>query len=146
MKGFKYIAVAFVLMSAVSCGVITRSSYKPTTSQLNIMMSDLEYLGETEISITYDTYLGIFSRIRKINGADFDPAVIQHASLPASQGAVILASLGRKLNRASYLVFEKFPEADYFIVTRQVSRKTVLILGKEVESKATVKAYRFKQE
>lgn len=146
MKGFKYFAVALVLMSAVSCGVVNRSAYKPSTSQLNIMMSDLEYLGQTEISITYDTYLGIFSRIRKINGADFDPGVVQRANLLGSQDAIILDRLGRKLKRASYLVFEKFPDADYFIVSRQVSRKTVLILGKEVESTATVKAYRFKNQ
>ena len=146
MKGFKYFAVALVLMSAVSCGVVNRSAYKPSTSQLNIMMSDLEYLGQTEISITYDTYLGIFSRIRKINGDDFDPGVVQRANLLGSQDAILRDRLGRKLNRASYRVFEQFPDADYFIVSRQVSRKTVLILGKEVESTATVKAYRFKNQ
>lgn len=145
MKFFKYLAVAASLMAAVSCGIVNRSSYAPSASQLNIGMSDLEYLGTTEISITYDTYLGIFSRIRKINGEDFDPGIIQRAALRNSLvDGVVFSRLNRKLNRAAYLVYEQFPTADYFIVTRQTVHKTVLILGREIESKATVKAYRLK--
>lgn len=146
MKVFKYLAVAFVLTTALSCGVISRSAYAPSTTQLNIAMSDLEYLGETEISITYDTYLLIFSKIRKINGQDFNPGVIQYAALNSTRAGIPVLRLGRKLNRASYLVYEKFPSAEYFVVTRQEARKTVLVLGKEVETKAIVKAYRFKSK
>lgn len=138
MKIFKYIALAVALMSAISCGVISRSSYAPSVVELQLGMEDLEYLGETEISVTYDTYLLIFSRIRTINGADFDPAIVQRAGLSND------FRLGRNLGRASYLVYEKFPEADYFVVTKQLSKKTVLLLGSEVESSAIVKAYKIK--
>ncbi len=145
MKWIKYIFMAISLAVVVSCGVTVRSSYTPTFTQLNIGMEDLEYLGETEISVTYDTYLLVFSKMRTVNGEDYDPAVIQYATLSASGMDRTFSKLGRRLSRASYKAYEAFPEADYFIVTRQESRKTVLILGKEVESKATVKAYRIKK-
>ncbi|MBR6345957.1 MAG: hypothetical protein IKR69_01045 [Bacteroidales bacterium] len=142
MKIFKYIALAVALAGAVSCSVVSRSSYAPSSVELQLGMDDLEYLGETEISITYDTYLFIFSRIRSINGADFDPGVVKRAGL--SNAKTGLFRLGRKLGRASYLVYEKFPDADYFVVTKQLSKKTVLVLGSEIETCAVVKAYKFK--
>ena len=64
MNFLKHIALAVALVSAVSCSVVSRSSYAPSLVELQLGMDDLEYLGETEISITYDTYLFIFSRIR----------------------------------------------------------------------------------
>lgn len=142
MKIFKYIALAVALVSAISCSVVSRSSYAPSVVELQLGMDDLEYLGETEISITYDTYFFVFSRIRAINGADFDPGLVQTSSL--SNDRTGLLSLGRKLDRASYLVYEKFPNADYFVVTKQLSKKTVLVFGSEIETTAVVKAYKIK--
>ena len=55
-----------------------------------------------------------------------------------------LFPLNRKLNRASYLVYEKFPDADYFVVTKQLSKRTVLVLGSEIETCAVIKAYKLK--
>lgn len=136
MKLFKYIALAVAVTTALSCSVVSRSSYAPSLVELQLRTDDLEYLGETEISVTYDTYLLIFTKIRKINGEDFDPSIVQYAT--------VSNTLGLKLNRASYLVYEKFPEADYFVVTKRSSVRTMLVLGHEVESKAVVKAYKMK--
>lgn len=145
MKLVHRIAVLMLLIPAISCSITNRSSYSPSTTQLNLTMEDLQYLGEAEIGITYDTYLGLFSKIRSINGADFDPTVIQRATLRnTSSDIIFFKGMNRKLNRATYLVYEKFPDADYFLVTRQVAKKTVLFLGREVESTATVKAYKIK--
>ena len=142
MNFLKHIALAVALVSAVSCSVVSRSSYAPSLVELQLGMDDLEYLGETEISITYDTYLFIFSRIRAINGVDFDPGVVKMARL--ANAKTDLFPLNRKLGRASYLVYEKFPDADYFVVTKQLSKRTVLVLGSEIETCAVIKAYKLK--
>lgn len=142
MKWYKFFLVAALVVITTSCGVTVKSSFAPTGTLLNLDMDDLQYLGETEISVTYDTYIRVFSRIRTINGKDFDPTVVQFASLKSNGSE--MAGLNPYLMRASYKVYDEFPEADYFIVTRQESKSTILILGNETESKATVKAYKIK--
>lgn len=126
-----------------SCSTITKSSYCPDRSQLNISMADLDYLGEVEISVDYESYLGIFSTIKAINGADYDPSVTTRGAIVMSNYAG--AKLLPMLNRASYYVYEKYPQAEYFIVTRQNSEQSILFLGREIINSAVVSAYRFKR-
>lgn len=129
------VAAAFMF---ASCSIVSRQSYAPDVTQLNIQMSDLESLGETEISVVYDTYLGVFTRIGQINGVDYDGRVIEVANLHTNK------PLSRELYRATPKVLEQFPEANYFIVTRQTVEKQLLFLGSEKVVRATVRAYKIK--
>lgn len=135
MKAIMCVAAAFTL---ASCSIVNKQSYSPDVTQLNLQMSDLEYLGETEISVVYDTYLGIFTRIDQINGVKYDGKVKEFANLHTNK------PLSRKLVRATPKVLEEFPEASYYIVTRQTVEKQLLFLGSEKVVKATVKAYKIK--
>ena len=135
MKALKYIvAIAAVAIGLTSCGVMKTNTPGPSPSaRLNIDLNQLQYLGEQEITVTFDKYLGIFKKIRTINGEDFDRSVRVYSYIP---------NLSPHLYRAASVVYEAFPEADYFIVSRQTSTRTLLFLGSEVEMKATVKAYK----
>lgn len=138
MKSMKAIMCVAAALTLASCSIVSRQSYSPDVTQLNLQMSDLEYLGETEISVVYDTYLGIFTRIDQINGVKYDGKVREYANLHTNR------PLSRKLVRATPKVLEEFPEASYCIVTRQTVEKQLLFLGSEKVVKATVKAYKIK--
>lgn len=142
MKPYQYILGVVLTALLASCSVTKNQTYAPATSQLNIQMSDLEYLGETEISIEYRTYLGIFRATDRINEVPYDGVEIDHTTLQNSSSAGI--GLCDRLNRAAGKVFEQFPEADYFIVVSQSKHKTRLFLGAEVTEKAKVRAYSFR--
>lgn len=138
MKLLKPIICVAMAMVLASCSVVNKQSYSPDRTQLNLQMSDLEYLGETEISVVYDTYLGIFTRIDEINGVKYDGKVHEYANLHTNR------PLSRKLVRATPKVLEEYPEASYFIVTKQTVEKELLFLGSEKKVTATVKAYKIK--
>lgn len=138
MKLIKTILCVAAAFTLASCSVVSKQSYAPNLTLLNLQMSDLECLGETEISVVYDTYLGIFTRIDRINGVKYDGKVVEVANLHTNR------PLSRELVRATPKVMEQFPEASYFIVTRQSVEKQQLFLGSEKVVRATVRAYRIK--
>ena len=126
------------------CGVVDRStSYVTGGNQLIIQMDQLEYIGESEISVSYDKNFGI-TRIKQINGGDYDPAVKKYGEIGAKGCIFSKGTLLKKLDRAAYKVYEDFPQAEYFIVVRQQSVTRKLFLGRSVEAKAVVRAYKFK--
>jgi hypothetical protein len=99
-------------------------------------MKDFEYLGETELSVEYRTYLGVFRSIDVINGEKYDGKRVVHTKLPGCAPLV--------LNRAAYKVWEEYPEADYLVVSRTQKSTERLLLGAEVKTSARVKAYKLK--
>jgi hypothetical protein len=48
------------------------------------------------------------------------------------------------LQRATYKIFEEFPEADYVVISNQKRDITRLFLGSEVTVSAKVKVYKIK--
>lgn len=139
MKLFRYIAIAAVIVLSASCSVVRKTAYAPNWTQLNLSMEDLEYIGETEISITYSKYLGIFTKYETVNGESYNG--LEQTYTSPSRGLPLLTP---QLRKASYILYDKFPGSDYFIVTGTTVNKTKLFLGSEVEAKAKVKAYKFK--
>ena len=140
MKAFKYIimAIALTLVSA-SCSTARYSAFAPSQTQLSIQMSDLEYLGESEISVEYRQYLGLFTATDVINGEAFTGEQINRFPIYSNQ--VLLP----KLDLAAYKLSVEFPNADYFVVTSQTKERYQLFLGSQVAVKAKVKAYSFKK-
>ena len=105
------------------------------------MSCDLKYLGQSEISIEYRTYLGFIRTIDKINGEPYmrEERIFTDIDAGHPQGL----RLSGFLNRASYKVLEEYPEASYFILVSKSRHKTRLFLGGEVTEKAIIKAYAF---
>lgn len=103
-------------------------------------MNDLEYLGDAEISIEYNTYLGIFSSIEKINGEVYNPTEKHMLKLP---GDNFLHS--SKLSLAAYKLVELYPEAVYFQVVFETKDTQKLFLGSTKREYAKIRAYNIKK-
>lgn len=142
MKSYQYIACVLAVLLCTACSVTRNRAYTPSTAQLNIQMNDLEYLGQTHISVDYRTYLGFISKIDKINGQRYDGVETHFTDI--NGGYLSAPKLYSRLGRAAYKATEDFPQANYFVVVSQSKHKTRLFLGSEVSVKATVKAYSFK--
>ena len=137
MKIYKLLILSVALMlSLSSCSVVRQSTYSPRAVERNLCMADFEYLGETEISVEYRKYLGVFRTIDVINGENYDGKKVERMNLPGCTSLI--------LNRASYKVLDEYPEADYLVVSRTQKRVERLLLGSEVKTSAKVKAYKLK--
>lgn len=136
---YRYLLVAALIVSLSACSVTRHRPYSMDGTRLNVTMDDLEYLGETEISVDYRKYIGFISVIDAINGKVYDRVETKKLEL-----SNVPEGLYRYLDRASYKLVEDFPEADYYIVTMQKISRTRLFLGSDITVRARIKAYRFK--
>ena len=144
MKVIKYFIIAATLvLSFASCSVTRQGAFTPGATQLTLQMSDLEYLGESEITVEYRRYLGFITVTDKINGEVYMKDAIK--KFPILNSTTDFSGLYCKLGRAAYKLAEEFPQADYFIVTSQTKERYQLFLGSQVSAKAKVKAYSFKK-
>lgn len=128
--------IALLAFTVTACGTTTRMKSVTAPASLQINLDDLEYLGETEISVSYSTYLYLFSSVSTVNGEVY------------SKGNNSIVSINglndHFLTKAAYKLVENFPRADYYQVVYQEQVKYKLFLGNEVVSKARVRAYSFK--
>lgn len=144
MKHIRHIICAVVLtMGLASCSVTSHTAFAPGITQLTIQMEDLEYLGESEITVEYRCYFGVLSVIDKINGEVYTRDAINRFPVQSNHG--ITGRLLPNLDRAAYKLTAEYPNADYFIITSQTSKRYQLFLGSQVEAQAKVKAYSFKK-
>ncbi len=143
MRHIKILVLAAMAVIAASCSITSKSSFAPDYTQLSIGMEDLEFLGDAEVSVEYDRYLGIFRKLNKINGVEYDGKQVDKVTGFVFQGNVIPdAMLGRALPK----VYETYPDAEYIVFVNQSKHKEILFLGAEVEVKARVKVYKFRQK
>ena len=136
---YRYLLAAALIVSLSACSVTRHRPYSMDGTRLNVTMDDLEYLGDTEISVDYRKYIGFISVIDAINGKVYDRVETKKLEL-----SNVPEGLYRYLDRASYKLVEDFPEADYYIVTMQKISRTRLFLGSDITVRARIKAYRFK--
>ena len=143
MKILKYIiCIAVLALGLSSCSITRYKAYSPSTTQLNLQMADLKYLGEVEISVEYRKYLGILTVIDNVNGKAYDSQDIKYFPIYSSNG--LTDELMPQLQMASAKVLEVYPDADYFMVTAQTKTKQQLFLGSNISAKARIKAYSLK--
>ena len=143
MKLLKYIICAFAItLGLASCSVTRYKAYAPNNTQLSLQMDDLEYLGESTISVEYRTYLGVIRVIDKINGVNYDGAEIKNFSIVNNCG--MSSNLLPALRRANFKLAEEYPAADYFIVTNQKRESQQLFIGSNIKTTAKIKAYSLK--
>ena len=143
MKFFKSISIIAVVMALLSsCGTHTASTPYQTPSTLEIHMSDLQYLGESQISCEYNTYLGFIRSISKINGKEYIPGNDVKLDIPTGNSLLKFSNKG--LNLASAKVLEDYPNATYFQIVLETKKTDVLFLGSTTVRTAKVRAYKFK--
>jgi hypothetical protein len=125
-----------------SCSITKYKAYSPSSTQLNLQMDDLKFLGEVEINVEYRKYLAAITIIDSINGEAYNRQDIKYFPIYSSNG--LTDELLPQLQMASAKVLETYPDADYFIVTSQTKEKHQLFLGSSVSAKARIKAYSLK--
>lgn len=140
MKPYKIIPVIALIMCLCSCGMLSKSEPFTVKTNLEMKMSDLVFLGESEISCEYDTYLGFIRQLSKVNGETYQPG--DKSKLTIHQRGLTFNSKGMKL--ASAKLLEEYPQACYFQIVLDTKTTDVLFLGSTTKRVARVRAYKFK--
>lgn len=145
-KYIKYIIVVSAVLLMSSCAVTTKknirtASFLPQVVELHQTMDDFELLGETEVSVEYSKYLGVFSTINTING---QPTSKSKNTIVLNGSSRLPISLDRHLNRAMFKAYKEFPEADFLMPTLISKEEGKMFLGAKVKKHAKIQAYRLK--
>ncbi|HIZ86650.1 MAG TPA: hypothetical protein IAC03_00590 [Candidatus Coprenecus pullistercoris] len=140
MKGAcRYLLLAAAIIGFSACSVTKYRPYSVDGTRLNFSMDDLEYLGETEISVDYRRYIGFIHVVDSINGKVNDRVVTRRVDF-----GNVPDGLYPYLNRAAYKLMEEFPDADYYMLVAQNKSVVRLFLGSDIEVTARIKAYKFR--
>lgn len=131
-------AVAVVCLTA--CGTMKNSRPYTVGSRLDIRMTDLQYLGESNIQCEYDTYLGFIRHIVSVNGEAYTPGSDVKMKLPKG----LLNFNSKAMNLAASKLLTDYPDATYFIVVMDTKDTDVAFLGSSTRRTAKVRAYKFK--
>lgn len=142
MKKLYFLFCIVCALALTSCGTTKNAKvFRPNNIQLNIALSELEYLGDCEISVSYDTYFGLFTHIDKVNGEPYNS--LEHTSADITPFTGIMSSGPVEL--AAYKVLQTYPTASYFLPICQTTTKTKLLFGSEKTVNVTVRAYSLKK-
>lgn len=142
MKILKVLSLMALVLGFASCGTLQKSSpYSVNSTRLELNMSDFEFLGESEISCEYDTYLGFIHRLNTVNGEMYNPGEKVKLNIP-SNNMKLLSNKGMQL--AASKLLKQYPEARYFQIVLEEKNTDVLFLGSTTTRKAKVRVYKFK--
>lgn len=144
----KLLLIASVLMMAflTSCGSIKGYQKAPAVSmtpevRMNVSLDDVEFLGETTITVDSRSYFGIFHRIDKVNGITFD----RHRNTAVNLYGDLEMNIPNELKYAAEKVLTDFPEADFFSPGVYKEEVNKLFLGKIKTETMVIKAYKYKK-
>ena len=126
MKKVLLFLLPMFMMAFVSCSSMRTLEKAPAGSmtpevRLNISLDDIEYLGESTISVSTRSYFGCIKQIDMVNGEVFD----------------------RHNNTTTSL---DYPEADYFVPVSYKDEVAHLFLGKLSTKTMVIKAYKYKNK
>jgi hypothetical protein len=116
------------------------SSLTPNRVEVHLTPDDLIFLGEVTFDVDYRIYLGFIRSIDSINGIPFNRRESVRVSMTGPRGL----SLPPILERASYKLYEKYPDADYYIINRNTNMTKHMFMGMFIHQEATVKAFKIK--
>ncbi|MGN0190698.1 MAG: hypothetical protein ACI39U_03500 [Candidatus Cryptobacteroides sp.] len=142
MKRFRIILFAVLATVISSCSITSKSSFAPDCAQLNLSLDDMEYLGDVNVSVDYDRYIGIFKKVHKINDVDYDGKKIDRVKASIFKGGVAVDPM---ICYALPKVYEMYPDADYMVFVCESSHREILFLGSEISVSARLKVYKFKK-
>lgn len=146
MKYFLLVLVAVVSLS--SCSNYYTLSERRTTSltpdfvQLNINLSDFDYLGKTEISVRSRQYIGFIHIIDSVNNQPYNYRDLRIVQLSGPRDI----RLGPEMQRAAYRVLDDFPDATYYVVSNNYEKVHKLFLGRWTLRTMDIQAYKYKVE
>lgn len=141
MKITRILTLVALVFCLASCGTMQNGkSYNVSSIRLELNMDDFIFLGESEISCEYDTYLGFIHRLNTVNGEMFNPS--EKVTLKvATNNTALFSSKGMKYAAAKLL--KKYPDACFFQVVMDQKTTDVLFLGSSTKRVAKVRVYKF---
>ena len=147
MKKVVLFILPVFMMAFVGCSSMKTFDKAPSGSmtpivQLNIDLDDIEYLGETTISVSTSTYLGSIKRIDLVNGEVYDR---RNSTVTSLVGNLDIRLKG-DLELAGYKIIKDFPEADYFVPVYYKDEVLKMFMGRKSTKTMVVKAYKYKNK
>lgn len=147
MKKVLLFLLPMFMMAFVSCSSMRTLEKAPAGSmtpevRLNISLDDIEYLGESTISVSSRTYFGCIKQIDMVNGEVFD----RHNNTTTSLMGNLDIKLHGDIALAACKVIQDYPEADYFVPASYKDEVTNLFLGKLSTKTMVIKAYKYKNK
>lgn len=144
MKITKLLTLAALVLCLASCGTVQKSEpYKVSSTRMELNMNDFVFLGESEISCEYDTYLGFIHRLNTVNGEMFNPGEKMSLSVATNNWKLFR---GKGMKYAAAKLLKKYPDAHYFQVVMEQKNTDVLFLGSSTRQVAKVRVYKFKDQ
>lgn len=140
MKYCNILVLFIALLAFSSCGTLTKNDTFSAKTELRMDMDDLVFLGESEISCEYDTYLGFIRQLNKVNGEQYVPG--SKVKLNINRQGLNLKGKGMKIAAAKLL--KDYPEGRYFQIVLETSETDVMLLGSTTKRTAKIRVYKFK--
>jgi len=143
---FPKILIVLIALVVSSCGVTTQKAMRTTTFmpdyvEMNISLDDFKLIGESEVSVSYNTYVGVFRVINEINGKEVARRTIHNIN---TYGRTWLP-IGGYLRRALYDVAIEYPQADLFIPAYIISEQEKMFGGRKVKKTMKVKVFEIRE-
>lgn len=137
-------AVSVLLM--VSCSSTRQYSNMRTTSltpdyvRLNMDLNDMQFLGQTTLTVETRTYFGIFKCTDYVNGIKYDYRKVSKVTLAGKSDI----KLSGDMKKAAYKVLEEYPDADYYVPIYEKQDKDQMFLGNHKVKTLVIRAYKLK--
>ena len=109
--------------------------------QMNIGLDEVDFLGETTITVNSRSYFGIFNRIDNVNGVTFNR---RHNTSVNLYGDIDI-NIPSELKYAAEKVITDFPDADFFSPGIYKEEVNHMFLGKTKTQSMVIKAYKYKK-
>jgi len=144
LKIYIYLFSGVLLLS--SCGSYVTSkvqrttSFSPTSVELKLTLSDFEYIGEVEVTVSYNRYIGLFTHVHEINGKEVARRNVNVLDL---YGRMNIPVPGVAM-RALYESHVKYPDAEFIVPTSTIYEEQKMFLGRKGKVTLKAKAYKFK--
>lgn len=135
-----------VIYFVTSCGSINTSrsgntsTFLPDIITFDLKLTDVELLGEMDISVNYSQYMGIFKIFELINNQEVSARTVNTMAMYGKKNL----PLSPMLKRALFDVYIKYPAADFIIPVYVIEEQQKFFLGKKIKKSARIKAYKLK--
>ncbi len=139
----------FLAVLLSSCGIGTKTqrslrttSFMPDYVELRLDMDDFEYLGSSEVSVTYNKYFGFITFLHEINEKE---VARRNVNSIRTYGRTWLF-VGPYLRRALYDAKLEIPDAEIFIPVTIITEEQKMFMGSLIKKTMKVKAYKIKEQ
>lgn len=149
MKRFlNYAICALVIGLMSSCGVgqfssntVRTADFTPGIVKLDLTMNDFEFLGEVKVEVEYRTYFNAINVYETINGEAYNRRISRFVHFAGVKGI----RLSLPIQKATYKVIDKYPDADYYVPVFTDKQMEKMFLGCHTKEVVTFKVYKQKK-